>query len=130
MFVKNWSGHIIFQDNFQWKELEKSFPEIWEIFSKESRQSVEEVQYDQANLFLNMEEIRKNRKPMGYMKDGAKYRFIFPLDRKELIIYRGIPTETIREMTDQVVKVLRASKLKFNVEYDKMLLQDIRARRK
>jgi len=128
--VKNWSGHIIFQDSFQWKDLEKAFPDIWEIFSKESRQSVEEVQYDQANLFLNLEEIRRNKKPMGYMKEGAKFKFIFPLDRKEMIVYRGVLSESIREMTEQVTRLLRNSKLKFNVEYDKMLLQDIRARRK
>ncbi len=128
--MKNWSGHIIFQDSFQWKDLEKAFPDIWEIFSKESRQSVEEVQYDQANLFLNLEEIRRNKKPMGYMKEGAKFKFIFPLDRKEMIVYRGVLSESIREMTEQVTRLLRNSKLKFNVEYDKMLLQDIRARRK
>ncbi len=128
--VKNWSGHIIFQGNFQWKDLEKVFPELWELFSKESRQSVEEVQYDQANLYLNMEEIKANKKPFGYFKEGARFRMIFPSEKKELIVYRGLLSDSIRDMTEQVTRVLKNSKIRFSVEYDRMLLQEIRARRK
>jgi len=127
--VKNWSGHIIFQDSFQWKDLEKAFPDIWEIFSKESRQSVEEVQYDQANLSLTWRRSGRTE-AHGLHERRCQIQIIFPLDRKEIIVYRGVPSESIREMTEQVTKLLRNSKLKFNVEYDKMLLQDIRARRK
>ncbi len=128
--VKNWSGHIIFPNNFEWKELEKVFPEIWEIFSKDARPTVEEVQYDQANLYLNLEEIRNNKKPFGYIKEGAKNRLLFPMDRKEMIIYRGLLSENIRDLTEEVAKILRNAKIKFSIEYDKMLLQEIRARRK
>ena len=56
----------------QWKDLEKPFPDMWETIVKETKQNQEEIQYDQLTLELNMEEIRKNKKPIGYLKDGAK----------------------------------------------------------
>ena len=94
--MKNWSGHIYFSDEFHWKDLEKAFPEIWDIIAGETKQNQEEAQYDQITLELNLAEIRKDKKPIGYIKDGAKYRMVFPEDRKEMIIYRGGPSEEIR----------------------------------
>lgn len=67
---------------------------------------------------------------MGYIKDGAKYRMVFPEDRKEMIIYRGGPTEEIRDIVESVTKILKNKKIKFQVDYDKMLLYEIRKRRK
>lgn len=128
--MKNWSGHFVFSANFQWSELAKPFPEIWEIVSKETRQAAEEVQYDQVSLYLNIEEMKRNKKPMGYLKEGAKYRLVFPMDKKEMIVYRGILSDSIRDVTEQIAKILRDAKIKFTVEYDKMLLQEVRARRK
>lgn len=129
-FVKNWSGHIIFPASFQWSELVKPFPEIWDLVSKETRQAAEEIQYDQVSLYLNIEEMKRNKKPIGYLKEGAKYRLVFPMDRKEMIIYRGILSDNIRDETEQIARILRDAKIKFTVEYDKMLLQEVRARRK
>jgi hypothetical protein len=128
--VKNWSGHIYFSDDFHWKDLEKAFPEIWDIIAGETKQNQEEAQYDQITLELNLAEIRKDKKPMGYIKDGAKYRMVFPEDRKEMIIYRGGPTEEIRDIVESVTKILKNKKIKFQVDYDKMLLYEIRKRRK
>jgi hypothetical protein len=128
--VKNWSGHIYFSDEFHWKDLEKAFPEIWDIIAGETKQNQEEAQYDQITLELNLAEIRKDKKPIGYIKDGAKYRMVFPEDRKEMIIYRGGPSEEIRDIVESVTKVLKNKKIKFQVDYDKMLLYEIRKRRK
>ncbi|EQB72662.1 MAG: hypothetical protein AMDU1_APLC00005G0041 [Thermoplasmatales archaeon A-plasma] len=128
--MKNWSGHIYFSDDFHWKDLEKAFPEIWDIIAGETKQNQEEAQYDQITLELNLAEIRKDKKPMGYIKDGAKYRMVFPEDRKEMIIYRGGPTEEIRDIVESVTKILKNKKIKFQVDYDKMLLYEIRKRRK
>ena len=128
--MKNWSGHIYFTDEFHWKDLEKAFPEIWDIIAGETKQNQEEAQYDQITLELNLAEIRKDKKPIGYIKDGAKYRMVFPEDRKEMIIYRGGPSEEIRDIVESVTKVLKNKKIKFKVAYDKMLLYEIRKRRK
>ena len=127
--MKNWSGHIYFTDEFHWKDLEKAFPEIWDIIAGETKQNQEEAQYDQITLELNLAEIRKDKKPIGYIKDGAKYRMVFPEDRKEMIIYRGGPSEEIRDIVESVTKVLKNKKIKFQVDDDKMLLYEIRRRR-
>ena len=128
--MKNWSGHIYFNDDFQWKDLEKAFPEIWEIISAETKQNAEEVQYDQISLELNLAELRKNAKPIGYIKEGVKFRLVFPSAANEMIIYRGTLSEDIRDMTEAVSKILKNKKIKHRVDYDKMILYEIRKRRK
>lgn len=128
--MKNWSGHIYFEEKFEWKNLEKAFPEIWDAVTKETRQNQEEAQYDQLSLELNMNEIRKNKKPIGYIKEGAKFRMVFPSDSKQLIIYRGILSDEIRDKADDVSKILKAKKIKFSLEYDRMRLHDLRRKRK
>lgn len=128
--MKNWSGHIYFEDQFEWKNLEKAFPELWEIIAKETKQNQDEVQYDQLALELNMDEIAKNKKPIGYIKDGARFRMVFPRDSQELIVYRGNLSEDIRDMTEAISRVLKAKKIKHSVEYDKMLLYELKRRKK
>ncbi|MEM0155110.1 MAG: hypothetical protein QW597_00710 [Thermoplasmataceae archaeon] len=128
--MKNWSGHIYFDEKFQWKNLDKAFPELWNTIASQTKQNIEDEQYDQVSLELNMVEIEKNKKPMGYNKEGSKYRMIFPQDKKEMIIYRGIPAEDVREITEKATKILKNKKIKVSVDYDKMLLYDIRKRRK
>ena len=128
--MKNWSGHIYFDDDFEWKNLEKAFPELWEIVAKETKQNQDEIQYDQLALELNMEEISKNKKPIGYIKDGARFRMVFPVDSPELIIYKGNLSEDIRDITEGIARVLKTKKIKHSVEYDKMFLYDLRRRKK
>lgn len=128
--VKNWSGHIYFDEKFQWKGLDRAFPELWNTIASETKQNVEEEQYDQVALELNMIEIGKNKKPIGYNKEGSKYRMIFPQDSKQMIIYRGIPSDDVRDITEKAQKILKNKKIKVTVDYDKMLLYDIRKRRK
>ncbi|MCL4315232.1 MAG: hypothetical protein M1454_05875 [Candidatus Thermoplasmatota archaeon] len=128
--MKNWSIHFVFDQKFQWKKLEKVFPEIWEMLSKESKLNQEEQTYDNAALELNMREIRNDRKPQGYVRDGAKFRLAFPVDRKEMILYRGFPVENLKETGDVIAKMLKAKGIKFTLEFDKMLLQEIKSRKK
>ena len=128
--MKNWSGHILFSDDFQWKDLEKVFPDLWETVVSETKQNQEEAQYDQVSLELNLHEIRKNKKPFGYFKDGSKFRMIFPEGKKQMIVYRGTLTEELHDLMEKLSKVLKAKKIKFTLEYDQMLLHEIRKRRK
>ncbi|MCL4453931.1 hypothetical protein [Ferroplasma sp.] len=119
--MKNYSGHIIFEDNFQWKDLEKYFPDIWEIVESESKLNAEEKQYDDILLELNMEEIRKNKKPFGYRRENTRFKMIFPQDKKELTIYRNIISEEIEELTEKVAHEIRNKKIKYTVAYDQLL---------
>ena len=50
--MKNYSGHIIFEENFQWKDLEKYFPDMWEIIEGEAKLNPEENQFDDILLFV------------------------------------------------------------------------------
>ncbi len=127
--MKNWSGHIYFDDKFEWAKLEKVFPEIYDLIV-EQKKNPEEQQFDQVMLQLNLEEIKKNKKPLGYIKEDAKYRMIFPLDRKSIIIYRGVLSEDIRNITEEIAKILRNRKIKFDIDYDKMILYEIRKLKK
>ena len=77
-----------------------------------------------------MLELKKNKKPIGYIKDGAKFRLVFPRDRKEIIIFRGMMSEDIAGITESVSNILKEKKIKFKVAYDKMLLYEIHKRRK
>lgn len=128
--LKNWSGHILFSDDFQWKDLEKAFPDLWETIVSETKQNQEEAQYDQVSLELNLNEIRKNKKPFGYFKDGAKFRMIFPEGKKQMIVYRGTLTEELHDLMEKLSKILKTKKVKFTLEFDQMLLHEIRKRRK
>lgn len=128
--MKNWSGHIIFGDKFQWKDLEKPFPEIWEIISSMTKQNTDEIQYDQLDYHLNMEEIRKNKKPFGYMREGSRFRLIFPADKKEMIVFRGVLSDDLRDIVEDISRILRAKKIRFTVEWDNMILYELRSRRK
>ncbi len=128
--MKNWSGHIYFNDDFQWKDLEKAFPELWDLIATQTRQNAEEIQYDQISLELNMAELRKNLKPIGYIKEGIKFRLVFPADSKEMIVYKGTLSEDIREVTEAASKILKNKKIKHRVDFDKMVLYEIRKRRK
>ncbi|AGO60539.1 MULTISPECIES: hypothetical protein [Ferroplasma] len=119
--VKNYSGHIIFDENFQWKDLEKYFPDMWEIVESESKLNQEEKQFDDILLELNMEEIRKNKKPFGYRRENTRFKMIFPQDRKELTIYRNIISEEIEELTEKVAHEIRNKKIKYTLKYDQML---------
>ena len=119
--MKNYSGHIIFEDNFQWKDLEKYFPDIWEIVESESKLNVEEKQYDDILLELNMEEMRKNKKPFGYRRENIRFKMIFAQDKKELTIYRNIISEEIEELTEKVAREIRNKKIKYTIAYDQLL---------
>ncbi|WMT51892.1 MAG: hypothetical protein RE471_03190 [Ferroplasma sp.] len=119
--MKNYSGHIIFEDNFQWRDLEKYFPDIWEIVESESKLNAEEKQYDDILLELNMEEIRKNKKPFGYRRENTRFKMIFPQDKKELTIYRNIISEEIEDLTEKVAHEIRNKKIKYTIEYDQLL---------
>ncbi|KAA8922067.1 hypothetical protein [Thermoplasma sp.] len=127
--MKTWSGHIYFDDKFEWNKLEKAFPDIYSLVV-ENKKNPEDQQFDQVMLQLNLEEMHKNKKPLGYIKDDAKYKLVFPLDRKEMIVYRGVVSDEVREKTEEIEKVLKSKKIRYTVDYDKMILYQIRKAKK
>ncbi len=123
--MKNWSVHFYFDDEFSWKTLDKVFPEIFEIVKGEKKQLPEEEQQIQVKLELNLREIRNDKKPIGFYSDQTDLSMVFPIDRKEMIIARFAPSESIHEAGDKIAKILKTKKIKFKTDYDKMMLIDV-----
>ena len=128
--MKNWSVHFYFDDDFSWKSLDKAFTEIFAVIKGEKKQIPEEEQQIQVKYELNMREINNDKKPMGFYSDQTDLSLLFPMDRKEMIVARLSPNENIHEIGDQIGKILKAKKIKFKIDYDKMLLIDVIKSRK
>ena len=128
--VKNLSGHIFFEESFDWKSLEKVFPLIFDEIAEKGKQTQEELQHDQVRLELNMREIRQGKKPLGYNSENSRLKLIFPIGRKEMIILRNYPSEDIVEITDKIAKILKSKKFKFKTDLDKTVLSEIIKKRK
>ncbi len=128
--MKNWSAHFIFDENFQWKSLEKCFIDLFNVVKGDRKNTQEEEQVLQVRFELNMREIRNNKKPIGFRSDETELTMIFPIDRKEMIISHYNPSEMVTEAAEKISKVLKTKKIKFSLEFDRMkLIEVIRNRR-
>ncbi|MCL5889016.1 MAG: hypothetical protein M1597_03545 [Candidatus Thermoplasmatota archaeon] len=128
--MKNWSVHFYFDEDFSWKSLEKAFTEIFDIVKGEKKLLPEEEQQIQVKYELNMREINNNKKPIGFYSDQTDLSLLFPLEVKEMIVARLSPNENIHEIGDRISKVLKTKKIKFKMDYDKMILIDVIKSRK
>lgn len=130
--MKAYSGHIVFNDKFTWKSLEKVYPELFNLFINEAKIVPGEINSPQVVLYENLIDIRKGRKPEGYNREG-KLRFYFiENEKKEMVIVRdkAIPADEVREVTEKVSKFLSSRKIKHNVEWDKLYLIEMRRRKR
>lgn len=130
--MKAYSGHIVFNDKFTWKSLEKVYPELFNLFINESKIVPGEINSPQVVLYENLMDIKKGRKPEGYNREG-KLRFYFvENEKKEMVIVRdkAIPADEVREVTEKVSKFLSSRKIKHNVEWDKLYLIEMRRKKR
>lgn len=130
--MKAYSGHIVFNDKFTWKSLEKVYPDLFNLFINESKIVPGEINNPQVVLYENLMDIKKGRKPEGYNREG-KLRFYFvENEKKEMVIVRdkAIPADEVREVTEKVSKFLSSRKIKHNVEWDKLYLIEMRRKKR
>ncbi len=130
--MKAYSGHILFDNKLQWKDLGKIYPDLFRLFINEAKILEMEINLPEVVLFENMLDIKKNRKPEGYNREG-KLRFYFiENERKELIVVRdkAVPCEETRYVTEKLSKFLSSKRIKHNVEWDKMFLIELRRRKR
>ncbi|AAT43279.1 hypothetical protein [Picrophilus oshimae] len=120
--MKNWSGHIVFNESFHWKDLEKYFPDMYYAVEEKTKVNQEEKQFDDVMLELNMEEILKDRRPFGYRRENAKFKMIIPQNKNEITIFHGTPSDEIEDVTEEVAACIKSKKIHFNIEYDRMVL--------
>lgn len=114
------SGHIKFDRKVSWKSLVPAFRPMLLRFLEETQQMPEDPEVIEVLVEENLRDLRKNRKPEGYNREGAM-RMIFPISKQmECYIYgRGKMIEVAR-VTEQISRVLQKYRLKHTIEWDKL----------
>jgi len=121
--MKTRSGHIIFPKKIKYKDLAPAFRELFTKFLNETNQAPEEKEI--LNLFIeeNMRELRRNRKPEGYNRQGATMRLIFPISNTvEFYVYGGGKSLEIMRITELLSRLLTRKKLRHTVEWNKLTM--------
>jgi hypothetical protein len=91
-------------------------------FLEESQQLPEDPEIVEILVEENLRDLRKNRKPEGYNREGPM-RLIFPISKHvEFYIYsRGKMVEVAR-VAEQLSRVLQKHRLKHTIEWDQLRL--------
>ncbi len=125
------SGHIKFKKGTKWKDLLEPFPGLFELFLDETAQRNDDELFDQMLLKQNVACLEKNQKPEGYNRNN-RVRMIFPIvDRSvEFYIYRSTGSDDIVRITNRLSEFLNEHKLEHKLEWDKMLLYELKTKGK
>ncbi len=116
------SGHIKFDKKVRWKNLVPAFKPMFLKFLEETQQLPEDMESVEVLVEENLRDLRLNRKPEGYNREGIM-RMIFPLSNDvEFYIYGRGKTVEVARVTEQVSRVLQKYRLKHTIEWDKLLL--------
>ncbi len=121
--MKTKSGHIIFLKKVKYKDLKPVFRELFAKFLNETNQMPEEKEI--FNLFIeeNVRELKLNRKPEGYNRQGASMRLIFPIsDRVEFYVYGGGKSLEVMRVTELLSRLLTKRKLKHDVQWNNLAI--------
>ncbi len=128
--MKIWNSHIIMDKNIKWKDLEPVWGEMLRMFFEETRQFRDDPEQIDIIVEENMVDIKNNRKPEGYNREG-RMRIIVPIsDKREFFIYRGVYSDEVRTVTEKVSKFLAENEIKHKVEWNDMLLYHMKKRRR
>ncbi len=128
--MKIWNSHVIFDKSVQWKDLEDVWDDMLQLFFQHSRQFRDNEDAIKLIIEENMVDIRHNRKPEGFNREG-KMRLVVPLsNRREFFIYRGVYSDEIRVVTEKVSSFLSKHGFKHKVEWNDMLLYEMKKRRR
>ncbi len=116
------SGHIKFDKKVRWKNLVPAFKPMFLKFLEETQQMPEDMESVEVLVEENLRDLRLNRKPEGYNREGAM-RMVFPISPEvEFYIYGRGKTVEVARVTEQVSRVLQKYRLKHTIEWDKLRL--------
>jgi hypothetical protein len=116
------SGHIKFDKKMKWKNLVPAFKPMFLKFMEETQQLPEDLESVDVLVEENLRDLRLNRKPEGYNREGIM-RMIFPISNDvEFYIYGRGKTVEVARVTEQVSRVLQKYRLKHTIEWDKLKL--------
>ena len=123
------SGHIKFKKGTKWKDLLAPFPGLFDLFLDETAQRNDDELFDQMLLKQNLACLEKNQKPEGF---NNRIRMIFPIaDRSvEFYVYRYTGADDIVHITNRLSEYLTEKKLEHKVDWDKMLLFELKIKGK
>lgn len=116
------SGHIKFDKKVKWKNLVNAFRPLFLKFLEETQQQPEDSESVDVLVEENLRDLRSNRKPEGYNRDGIM-RMIFPItERVEFYIYSRGKSMEVARVTESLSRVLQKYRLKHTIEWDQLTL--------
>jgi len=116
------SGHFKFDRKVTWKSLVPAFRPLLLKFLEEAQQFPEDPEILEVLVEENLRDLRKNRKPEGYNRDGVM-RLIFPISKSvEFYVYGRGKTIEVARVAEQLSRVLQKHRLKHTIEWDRLSL--------
>lgn len=115
--MKATSGHFIFEDDFQYKDLEEAFPEILDMFLEETDQMPDDEDVHQMFVFINQQALAKNEKPEGYNRKG-RMRMVFPIGSKQFYLKSNTAGSEVVRLSEKVSKMLVKAGIKHSLQWN------------
>ena len=117
------SGHLVFDRKVTFKQLLPVFRPMFLKFLEETQQMPEDPESLEVLLEENLRDLRRNRKPEGYNREGTM-RLVFPMtDKKiEMYLYSRTRTADVPRVVEVMSRMLQKAKLKHTIEWDKLTL--------
>ncbi|WP_019177293.1 hypothetical protein [Methanomassiliicoccus luminyensis] len=115
--MKATSGHFVFDDSFEFKDLEEVFPEILTNFLEETDQMPDDDDVMQMFIFLNVQALRRNEKPEGYNRKG-RMRLIFPIGENQFYIKSNNASSEVVRLGEKISKMLSKAGIKHTLEWN------------
>jgi len=114
------SGHIKFDKKVKWKNLVSAFRPLFLKFLEETQQLPEDMESVDVLIEENLRDLRNNRKPEGYNREGLM-RMIFPISNQvEFYVYGRGKTIEVARVTEQLSRILQKYRLKHTIEWDRL----------
>ncbi|MFQ5552911.1 MAG: hypothetical protein ACE5EW_04250 [Thermoplasmata archaeon] len=115
------SGHIVLHPKVRFGDLEPLFRDLFSLFLEESEQTRDDPEFFEIILEENLRDLRNDRKPEGFNRDGTM-RLIFPLsERKEFYLYASSRSVEVPRVTQALSQFLQQNKIRHEVEWDGLL---------
>lgn len=117
------SGHIVFSNDTEFKDLVPIYKELYMKFLQETDQVAAEPEELDVMIKVNMLDLRRNRKPQGFNRIG-NMRLIFPITDDNMVqfyIYGQSKSEDIARVTDSISRFLDKKGFSHEVHWDRML---------
>lgn len=115
------SGHIVFDPEVRYADLEPLFRDFYSLFLEETDQTRDDPEFFEILLEENLRALRRDRKPQGFNREGTM-RMVFPLsDRKEFYLYGEERNADVPRVTKTLSQFLDDHGLKHALEWDTLL---------